>query len=394
MKRIAVFVLFALSQTSWGQAKFEVHEVTGKLLGFENGYGFVISNLKLQVGQSVGFYSFPPSQCQFLKQKFKVGDEMTIKAKINTTFKNSHVVDQPWARFFRDPIVEFWIDGNWLQIEKMPQNKPFNPRNYFSVFLEKKIEKIYTEGDYKTAFQFDGNKLAFSFVATRNYNEMKDLQEGQTVSFIGMSYQPEDGVCFPFPHIKQTCSYKTLLKSNGHITSFLFKQNFACIGMKLQTETGEIQLGFPSDMAEKMKSFSGKNQELTVYYDDYDVKGVMEPASVHAVIYQSDTLKIESLFYGGADVKHDHKAASIAGKITSVFKSKKGRLVGLVVSNQYFIESTSTMTDQLERILTKGNIVVIEGDQRIKKLGEIYSKNYEIIVPKRITIADKTYLVN
>jgi hypothetical protein len=51
------------------------------------------------------------------------------------------------------------------------------------------------------------------------------------------------------------------------------------------------------------------------------------------------------------------------------------------------------MAQQLGYLFKKGKPVVIAGKERIKKMGEIYNKNYRIITPEKILIDGKTFSV-
>jgi hypothetical protein len=152
-------------------------------------------------------------------------------------------------------------------------------------------------------------------------------------------------------------------------------------------------MSFPSNFAERIKRFSGEGQKLTLYRDEYPW-GNSTLLQLLAVAYQGDTLKIEEhAFYGGADVKHDHKPVTVEGKITKVIESDKGKIISVILNNAYYIEIDDLIEKQLGNFFTRGKLIGISGDERIKAEGEIYSKDYRIITPRSITIDGKSFLL-
>jgi hypothetical protein len=176
----------------------------------------------------------------------------------------------------------------------------------------------------------------------------------------------------------------------------LFKQNEVCIGVKFSTPSGnEIKLSFPSDKAEKVKKFLKPDSDLKIYHGRvYDLSKLDLP-ELQAVIQGKDTLYIDEFgFFGGADVEHDHKPVELSGKITRINKTGRGSIVSIIVAGKYYFEPDPGIAEQIGRLLQRGKEVIIQGKERIKKKGEIYKKEYTIVVPKKIVIDGKTFFSN
>lgn len=395
MKTIKItLVLISLSCVAAAQQRAAIQEFEGTFQGFEMGIGYVLSKIRLKVGETTECFAFPENYCQELQQALKVGQSLRVRAMVHRTGRDKPTLHPTIDYFFPETVTDVWLDGRWKTLDhKSPATRALHRKSY-AVFLDKKIEKMYWAGGYKVALRFDRDQIAYFLIPSAQRDRMKHLNEGQLVSFMGGAYHFESGMCYPHPEIRGTHSFIELLKAKGVIVSFLFKQNFACIGMRVETEAGLMSLGFPSEYAEIIHSIARRNEQITIYYDALETQITPEPTSLHAIIAGRDTVKIGTLFYGGADGEHQHIPVVASGRINQVLKSEKGRMIGLIIDKKYFVETTAAMVDQLREILSKGKWVVIEGDQRIKKKGEVYSKNYEIVVPRKITVEEKTYLVN
>jgi hypothetical protein len=116
--------------------------------------------------------------------------------------------------------------------------------------------------------------------------------------------------------------------------------------------------------------------------------------TIHALIQENDTLYFPNQYYGGPDGNHEYKAVQIEGEITKVNRNDKGRIISLLVSKDCFIEVDLQMASQLGNLLKKGTILKVSGEERVKKEGEIYEKDYRIITPKRISADQKEFIVN
>lgn len=394
MKTRTSLLMLLTSLVSFGQAKFEIQEFTGTIEAIEPGWGFAYEFIKLKLDDDVKSFSFHPAYGKELLQKIKIGDKIKLKANINLAMEQnlknlSKEVKDYWIR---RQITEIFLDGKW---ESLTSTQKAYPGLFWGVTLEKKIEKDIWLNDYRMAIVYEKNKIAYYVYNSEHYYPLEKAIVSDVVSFIGTQSLPDKGYAYPFSEVTALSTYRQLRKVGGVISSFLFKQNFVCIGMTLQSGNSKIKLGFPSEFAKQIKSFSGEGQNVTVYYDDnFKIDNQLEPPSLHALVYGRDTIRIESLFYGGADGKHEHLPVDVKGKISQSIKSSNGKIIGIILGSDILVEVSHVMAQQLVDFLHKGTILRVEGDERIKKEGELYSKDYRIIVPKKVTVNGKLYLVN
>lgn len=394
MKTRATLLILLTSLVSFGQAKFEIQEFTGTIEAIEPGWGFAYEVIKLNVKDEVKSFSFHPAYGRELLQEIKVGDKVKLKANINLAIEQnlkslSKEVKDYWIR---RQITEILLDGKW---ESLTSTQKAYPDLFWGVTLEKKIEKDIWLNDYRMAIVYEKSKIAYYVYNSKHYYPLEKAVVSDVVSFIGTQSLPDKGYAYPFAEVTALSTYRQLRKIEGVISSFLYKQNFVCIGMVLQSGNSKIKLGFPSEFAKQIRSFSGEGQNVTVYYDDnYKIDNQLEPPSLHALVYGRDTIRIESLFYGGTDGKHEYLPVDVKGKISRTIKSDRGRIIGLILGSDFFVDVNFNLENQLADFLSKGTEIRVEGDERIKKEGEIYSKDYRIITPKKVTVNGKLYLVN
>ena len=393
MKIKLLLITMLLAQLSFSQVTYAVKELTGIIEAIEPDKSFELEAIKVKVGDESQYFRIPPSYGKNIISKLHVGEWLTFKVNVNLKRDEmkKNVSQELIDRWFRDSIVEIMIQDKWISC---PEISDDFSHDRMKVILDKKVESEYWYNGYRYAIIYEKNKAAFYVLNNKNYQPLKNVTIGDVVSFIGISKKSQEGYIYPVENISTTCSFRQLYKEKGIITSFLFKQNYACIGLVLQSSKGTLKLSFPSDLAEKIKFFSGNNQNVTVYYDDYKIEKQLEPPPLHALVFGSDTIRIENLFYGGADVQHDHQPTEVRGKISHISKSDNGRIISLVIGNDCYIEIDHNTAVQLGNTLKNGREIIVEGDERVKIKGEIYSRPYRIITPKQITIDGKLYLTN
>ena len=151
-------------------------------------------------------------------------------------------------------------------------------------------------------------------------------------------------------------------------------------------------VSFPSDKATVVRDFLKPDVDLKIYYGQYSDLDKNNLPELHAIIQEKDTLLINDFgFYGGPDGKHDHSDVEFEGKITQLSKSKKGNVQSLIVGGKVFMEIEAMMAQQFGHMLEKGKRITVQGKERVKKIGEIYSKDYRIVTPEKITIDGITF---
>jgi hypothetical protein len=118
------------------------------------------------------------------------------------------------------------------------------------------------------------------------------------------------------------------------------------------------------------------------------------PPELHALVAGADTLKIEKLFfYGGEDVQHDHTAVEVKGTISRISRTDRGKIMSIMIGSDVYVEIDLVTAEQLGQMIRRGNEVVITGDERIKKEGEVYQKDFRIITPRTIKVAGKEFII-
>jgi hypothetical protein len=163
--------------------------------------------------------------------------------------------------------------------------------------------------------------------------------------------------------------------------------------VKFETLNGkELKLSFPSEKASLIRKFLTADATVKVYFgSDYNI-GKFNLPELHALVQGRDTLTIAEFgFYGAPDGNHEHIPIEFEGKITSISKTPKGTIESIVVASEFYIELNPMMAQQFGHKLEKGKKIIIEGQERVKKIGEIYNKNYRIVSPKSITFDGTTF---
>jgi hypothetical protein len=249
------------------------------------------------------------------------------------------------------------------------------------------------EGETRGVYTKSGI-LIFENLLFRSRTKFKDIPIGSTISNLGVIVDPRPGEELVANNAKKIINANLLEKASGTISSFLFKQNGACIGLTVDRDGKQLKLYFPSEMTEKIMSIERRKDVITIYYDPLlnEPKNNLYP-SLHAMIAGNDTLKIEREFFGDPDGKHDHINTIYEGKITKLHRDLKDRIVSVILDNKILIETNDKIQNQLNSILKKGNVIKVDGQERIKKQGEVYQNGYAVVVPKKVTIEGKEFLV-
>jgi hypothetical protein len=376
------------------QPEFQDREFSGTLKSFETGFGLAFEKVVINVNGSEKSFLFHPRMGKMLFDNFKIGDRVEVQVRtyptINENLKNT---SYPLRKIFtRDLLLSIKLNGSWLKLPKKderPLFKDSTKRNQaIETFLDVQVkEEYYDDGRLKGLIFADGVS-AYVWLPQK-------VKIGDVVSFRGIRLESGEGFQYPLPSIKTVYFYRPLIKDEGEIKSLLFKQNNACIGMVVKTKHAEFNLGFPSPYASKILELAEKKASVIFYYDDFVVSNQLTPPSLQVMVYNSDTLAVnEDGFYGGNDVDHQHKPVELTGKISRINRTEKGMIMDIIVDGKYYVDIESTMARQISSFFSKGKEVIIQGKERIKKKGEIYKKEYTIVVPKKIVIDGKTFFSN
>jgi hypothetical protein len=368
----------------------------------EPGRSFSYSRLFLNVDGREEPFVFNPIYGRLLFEKVKVGSRATVKASINAKGREMYHTASPDLKgfirnFIQDVIIEVTVGNEIYKLKPLESDyyervEKERPR----IFIDRKVLTFYSEGDFRKGILLQNGLVAFNKEIDRYYNPCANMEVGDSVSFVGYRLAGFEGGKYPVDGVKEVYTLGLLNRFTGRLKSFLFKQNEVCIGVKFSTPSGnEIKLSFPSDKAEKVKKFLKPDSDLKIYHGRvYDLSKLDLP-ELQAVIQGKDTLYIDEFgFFGGADVEHDHKPVELSGKITRINKTGRGSIVSIIVAGKYYFEPDPGIAEQIGRLLQRGKEVIIQGKERIKKKGEIYKKEYTIVVPKKIVIDGKTFFSN
>lgn len=380
----------------FSQQRFEIIEFSGTVKAIESGYRFAIERMTLDVGGEEEFFHFFPNHGELIAQKVKVGDKISLKASVDLgARKRKGDLEQKKITFagwiFSNRIDEIKIDGVWYDLRKPGDEK--NEKVAFKVFLDKKIKSTFTVGKFTQGLILDDGIAAYKETFSPS-KKMESLKEGSFISFIGFKLQKKSGYYFPVPNIKEAYTFSPLRKETGTMQSLLFKQNHTCIGVKFETpDERDLMVSFPSDRAMQVKAFLKPDKDVTIYYGEYADLDHLNLPELHALIQEQDTLTINEFgFFGGPDSKHEHVEIGFEGKITKINKTKKGSVESLIVGADFYVEIDAILAQQLGHMFQKGKLIKIVGKERVKKIGEIYSKDYRLVRPLKIVIDEKTFL--
>lgn len=401
MKFIRGVFFLVLPFTLGAQAKFEVREYTGIVKSIEPGFVFALERMNLEVDGSPESFLFYPYYGTVITEKVKVGDVITLKANVNlrsrALLKDLTEANRQLSWFLmRDHITEIKIGNEWIAL---PEKKgDAAEQTIQKVFLDRPVVNVIQQGGYNRGLVFNDGLVGFNQGIGKYYDVLQSTKRGDEVSFVGVLMPKKNGYVYSIDPVKETYHINPLTKKTGTLKSYLFKQNFACIGVKFEIIEEEqkkaLNLSFPGTEAKRIKAFLQPGEELRIYYGTYSLPqlGEGDLPELQAIIQGRDTLFVNKFgFYGGADGHHEHKQVQVTGKITKVNRSAKGNVLSFLVGTDGFVEIDALMAQQLGHNFTKGTEITVHGQERIKKEGEIYQKDYRIITPEKIVINGKEF---
>ncbi len=398
--KIHLMLIFcAMCLGAVAQVKWEPREFEGKLLSYEVGYSFAYEYMRVEVGGKVSRFHFYPQYGEFMLNEFKVGSILKFKAllrkdKLEDDLAFKKLDDRYFWFFNKQTLQEVWWKGEW---KKLIESKANVTKPVSKVFLEETIQSFYTADDFKSAAQLQNGRIAFLGMMGRLFNPLKDYKVSDKFSFVGEEIMRGEGYAYPFSFTELFYAYE-IVKSEGTLKSYLYKQNHVCIGLKFSSEMGDFAVSIPTYYGERVQKFLKPQERLIIYHSPNRYKTVVDDGmapELHAIIQGRDTLFIEEHgFFAGADGKHDHQNVYLEGKIKEIVRSNKGSIINFIVDNEFYIEFDTRFEKQIGSLLKRGLPIKISGEERIKKNGEVYKKNYRIVSPYKIEIGDKTYLLN
>ena len=386
--RLILILLSTFAFAVFGQPKFEIIEYTGTVVSLIPGFRFALETIELKTESEDLYFRVSPEFGDQVFSKIKIGQTITLRANVNWSARESlKKSNRKYLAPFTDVVTEIKLDGAW--ISTMPPERKFSSwDNTWIVKLEQEVLGDYSFNGQKKGVLLKDGMVAYNLFGLRYFSDDENIKPGDFISFAGYTLGPEKGFFYPIDGVVKVYSYIPLKKITGTISAFVNKQNFARIGLVING----FRLSFPADYAKQIESFSN-NQNVTIYYSGQEDKKTNLLPSIHALIQNSDTILIQKNFYGDPDGKHEYKPAELNGKITQVIRSGRGRVISLIMGNDCYIEVNPKMVEQLGNQLNRGVTIKVVGDERIKKEGEIYEKDYRIITPRKVVIDDKEFIL-
>jgi hypothetical protein len=393
MKTLTFFFITVYS-VAFSQAKFEVQEFTGAVKGIQPGWNFALEVIQLQVNNEVRFFRLDPVYGKFILSKIKEGQTIALKANVNITvqegMKKMRESNSVWMYRFMDQIIEIKIDNEWVQTPSAPQKiSAVREMPNWKVFLEQKVEGDYFLDGLRKGLIFKDGLVAYASYMNPRFNYMKSIIPGKTVSFLGYASPVKEEFIYPIENVKRLYSFIELTKSEGRIESYVYKQNYVRIGLVINGK----RLSFPAERARDIEKLT-TDKKVVVYFEGIEDKKSNLLPTIHAIVQERDTLFFQGMYYGGPDGKHEHQAVKVEGVITKVNRTDKGRIMSLILGKDCYIEIDPQMASQLGDLLKKGTALKVSGEERVKKEGEIYEKEFRIITPKRIVAGQKEFIIN
>lgn len=395
MKWLFVFFV-ALTSPTWAQMDSKLIEISGTLKSVEPFHEFAFEQLTIETeGGELHTFKFNPRYGVLFTQNLRLGDWVHLKVMefpAKKKLRDSGKISENYKLWLRDEIVGVEIDGDWKELKR---NIPEVMRSPYAMTLDAVVrQELIVDGKVR-GYVLDNGVVTYNYYIGLLSGDDHYAKVGEQISFIGWSSKIEDGYAFPIEGVREVVWYNRLFKDKGRLRSLLFKQNNVCIGATFASPTRQIKVSFPSNYGERIKAIADKGEDVIAYFTGYNHKDEKDMAELHAVIHGKDTLKIPEFgFYGGADIKHEHMPATIAGKITDVNKLPSGTIINVIVDNKSYIDIDFATQKQIGSLLRKGVVIEVNGKERIKAVGEVYSKDYRIITPSEIKIDEKVYSLN
>ena len=390
---LILFIILAANAVVAQKHVFEERLQTGVVEAILPGWNFAYSTIQIKTGDESWPYLFYANNGELFLNSFKPGDNIEFKANIDLTARKSAAeVREMIMRYMRDRdrITAVRIKGEWREIHG-ETSPPFVWTDEWSIVLERKVLHDFIEGPSRLAIQFGDGTVAFNLL---NPKYLQHAKPGTTVSCMGFAYPAKPNFVYPLRNVTRLFTYFPLEKVTGTIHSFLHMQNYAYMGLVLNTEAGELRASFPGDRAREIQAMARDGEPVTLYYSRVGSPLNAELSPIHVVIHHADTLLFKGLYYGGAGVRHEFKPVTFSGKITRIEKSDKGTMLSMIIDTEYYIELSGLLGQQLKDLITRGREVTVEGMEMVKLDGEVYKKNYRIITPKKLIIEGKEFLTN
>ena len=386
------FVLLLIFTAGLSQSKFEIREFTGTVNSIHPGWGFALEIVELQVGDDAHFFRIHPMYGKQVLSQLQKGQTISLRANVNVSYQGivKKMKDKrvyiPY--FIQDQITEIKLKDGWVQTPSSQQLHEVKRPPEAKIFLEQKVQTdVMIDG--RRGLVFKNGRVSFSNYFWVSPDPLKTINPGDIVSFMGYESPVKEDYIFPIEGVKSVFSFIELKKMIGTIDSYVYKQNYVRMGLVINGK----RFSFQAEKARDIDRFTN-GEAVLIYFDpDEDPKSNILP-TIHAIIQKGDTILMPTLYYGGPDGKHDFKSVQVEGTISKLNRTEKGRIISLILDKDFYVEVDPQMEQQLGNLLKKGSKLKVSGEERIKKEGEIYEKDYRIITPKRIVAESGEFILN
>jgi hypothetical protein len=407
MKKIVLYFWLGICPMVNAQTKriIEQRPFEGIVVEYVPSVGIAYDVMVVKNGEKSILIRFNSMQGKEITEKFPIGKSITgiskgrlkrFDAVAPSKIKNE--LNDFFQFFLADSLVsarssDSEIKSNWDNAKKNKSVLSAN-REDTNVLFDQEVIQVIELSKTKRAFLLSDNTLLIKNGLLSFGKKVKTIRKGDKISSMGFEINRLEGEVYPISGFEKVRSINLLEKAEGIIESFYFKQNGACIGFAVSTSVGKLQLNFPVGFAKKIMEIGKQKELVKLYYDGF--KGNKDKflfPTIHGLISKSDTLQMTGFYYGDPDGKHEYTNISGSGTISKVNFSERKRIVSVIVDDKYLIEIDQRTEMQLRSLFKKGSSIAFEGDQRIKKEGEVYQFNYEIVNPKKLVLDGREFLL-
>ena len=409
MKKVIFYFWFWVS--TWPMLNAQTKRIVeqrpfqGIVVEYVPSVGIAYDVMVVKDGEKTMLIRFNSIQGKEITEKFPVGKSVTgiSKGRLKrfdavTRSKMKSELNDFFQFFLADSLVsaksdDLEIKSNWDSTKKNKSVLSASREDTYVLFDQEVVQVIELSKTRRVFLLSDKTLLIknglFSFG-----KKVKTIRKGDKISSMGFEISRLEGEVYPISGFEKVKSINLLEKTEGIIESFYFKQNGACIGFAVSTPVGKLQLNFPAGFAKKIMEIEKRKEPVKLYYDGFkgDQRNLLFP-TIHGLISKSDTLQMTGFYYGDPDGKHEYKDISSFGTISKVNFSERKRIVSVIVDDKYLIEIDQRTEMQLRSLFKKGSSIKFEGDQRIKKEGEVYQFNYEIENPKKLILDGREFIL-
>jgi hypothetical protein len=398
-----LWLLFPLAVVAQKKHSIKTHDFEGVIDKYVAS-GVAYDLMLLRTGKSYFYIKFDSRSGKEVLEKFPVGTQVSGVARGRSIESKFFGRLSVFLDFLADSLVSLNGAGHrytqvWIPRKDFVHH--FDPTNHSrrSILLDHKIVRTASQSSYSRMLYIDKSTVLVS----PNNSRTRQLTKGDVVSAIIQPIELMDGEVYTVSEFKSAYHAEILQKFEGSIESFLYNQNTACTGMRVGNGRTSSKFQFPSHYAQQIMEWQKREEPILVYYRPLGMnlvtknvlttKYILSNSAIQAIISGSDTLRFTDNYFGSSDNKHEYEPSINNGKISDIKVSLAGKTYGIVVDEKYFLEIDRKTEAQLKKYFRKRLPISFEGKRLVKKPGEVYEGNYEVITPTKLTIEGKEFLL-